>query len=280
MEAEPGLVVRVAVPADRENFRNALERYFYPEEPVTRTYYGGSDATEDDMAFSLSIIESGGVVLAVEEPSGKILGLSAGEIIEPDEAQKLHDLALETETQKFSDILRFLAHMASGSRVCQRFAKAKAYHIHLLAVDPEARGKSLGKRLIEKQFELAAKSGIEVVSSDATGVYSAKLYQQLGMECVYTVAYEDYRNSAGQQVFLGREPHLEAKTPNLACYPYSNLTKQLCNKNGITAGPNPNEWNPPNTPELSPRIKEYWSIVKGKLKKKGGTVSDEKKNGL
>ncbi|XP_055536285.1 uncharacterized protein LOC129724973 isoform X2 [Wyeomyia smithii] len=158
MEAVPGIIFRTAILADRENCRNALERYFYPEEPVTQSYYGGSEVTEDDMEFSLSIIDAGFVVLAEEETSGKILGLSAGGIIEPNEAQILNDQASKTETQKFSDILRFLAYMASESMVCERFKVTKAYHIHCLAVDPEARGRSLGKRLMEKQFELAAKN--------------------------------------------------------------------------------------------------------------------------
>ncbi|XP_058832332.1 uncharacterized protein LOC131690508 [Topomyia yanbarensis] len=210
------IVFRLATAADREDVRDALGRFFYPDEPVTSSYYGGSEVTADDMHFTLSMIDDGFVILAVDKKNGKIVGLSIGGIIEPDEPEKLLDLASKVDTVKFADILLFLAHMAKGANICQRFTVAKAYHIHCLAVAPEVRGRSLGKLLMKKQFEQAEKCGVEVVSTDATGLYSAQLFKQLGMTCVYSVPYNEYRNESQQQVFAGRESHLEAKTFTMA----------------------------------------------------------------
>ncbi|XP_065086658.1 arylalkylamine N-acetyltransferase-like 2 [Ochlerotatus camptorhynchus] len=207
-----GIEFRQAISADREAYREALARFFYPEEPLTIGYYLGKDVTEDDMEFTLSLIEEGFVWLAVQEGSGKIIGMCGGSFIERGEADQLMDAAERTETKKFADILRLLAHLSREANVFERFGVDRAYHVHCLAVDSGFRGKSLGRILVEKQFEYARKCAIRVVSADATSVYSVKLLERLGMESCYALTYADYRDEHEQQVFLTDGPHSEAKT--------------------------------------------------------------------
>ncbi|XP_058463672.1 uncharacterized protein LOC131437974 [Malaya genurostris] len=206
------VVFRAATASDREDVRDALGRFFFPEEPITISYYGGSEVTADDMNNSLSLIDDGFVTLAVDGNSDKIVGISAGSLIEPNEAEKLMDLASNAETVKFADILHFLAHMVNQADIFQRLAVTKVYHIHSLAVAPEVRERSLGTLLVRKQFEQARQCGAQAVSTDATGVHSARIFKKLGMENVYSISYEKYRNASHQQVFVGKEPHLEATT--------------------------------------------------------------------
>lgn len=198
---------RQAIPADREALREALGTFFYAEEPLTIYYYQGSDVTDDDMEFSLSLIEEGFVWLAVEQGSGRIVGLSGGAITEPDEVTHLIDLAGRTETKKFADILRVLGHLSHEVDVFNRYGVDKVYHLHFLAVDSRLRGRSLGRILMEKQFEYAVKCGTKVLRADVTGFYSAKLFESLGMETVKVIAYSDYLTEDGQQMFLAEEPH-------------------------------------------------------------------------
>lgn len=207
-----GIQFRQAIPADREAFREALERFFYPEEPLTISYHLGKDVTKDDMDFALSLIENGFVWLAIQEGSGKIIGISAGSLIERGEADQLLDAAERTETKKFADILRLLAHLSREANIFERFAVDRAYHVHCLAVDSDFRGRALGRIMVEKQFEYARKCAIQVVSTDATGVYSVNLFEKLGMECCCVLAYADFRDEHGQQVFLAEAPHSEART--------------------------------------------------------------------
>lgn len=58
--------------------------------------------------------------------------------------------------------------------------------------------------------------------------------------------------------------------PDLASCHYSNVVQEWYHNNNVAIVPK--DCNPPNSPELRP-IEEYWSIIKGKLKKKGGTAA-------
>ncbi|XP_029727582.2 uncharacterized protein LOC115265775 [Aedes albopictus] len=203
-----GIQFRQAISTDREALREALAKFFYPEEPLTVGYYRGSDVTDDDMEFSLSLIEEGFVWLGVEEKSGRIVALSGGAFSEPDEAQQLIDFAGRTESKKFADILRLLGRLALEVDVFNRFGVSKVYHLHYLAVDSRLRGRSLGRILMGKQFEHARECGAKVLCADVTGFYSAKLFESLGLQCVKSIDYKKYFDEDGQQMFLVEEPHV------------------------------------------------------------------------
>ncbi|XP_062549589.1 arylalkylamine N-acetyltransferase-like 2 [Armigeres subalbatus] len=203
-----GIQFRQAVPADREAFREALATLFYADEPLTISYYQGSEVTDDDMAYSLSLIEEGFVWLAVEEETGQIVGLSGGEFCESDEAEQLISLAGQTESKKFADILRLLGKLSKEGDLFRRFGVSKAYHVHFLAVHSRMRGRSMGKILMEKQFEYARKCNVKVVCADVTGFYSEKLCKSLGMECIQAIAYSTLKDDAGEPMFLAEEPHV------------------------------------------------------------------------
>ncbi|XP_055618948.1 uncharacterized protein LOC129764151 [Toxorhynchites rutilus septentrionalis] len=203
---------RRATLADREKVREFLAHSFYPEEPVTISYIGGSEVTPDDMEFCLSLIAEGFVLLALVGGEDQLVGISGAGVIDSDESEKLKDIALKTETTKFGEILRMLSYVCEQANVCQRFGISEVYHQHYLAVDSKFRGKALGKLLMEKQFGKARDLGLRVVTTDASGVYSSNLCEKLGMQCVYSLAYNEYRNELGQQVFKSSGQHKEIKT--------------------------------------------------------------------
>ncbi|XP_001866315.2 uncharacterized protein LOC6049585 [Culex quinquefasciatus] len=208
--SETNLVFRRATGEDREAVREAMAKFFYAEETVTVCYYNGSEVTRDDMEFSLSLIEHGYVTLALD--GDRIVGLTGAGTIAADEAAKLREQAEAAETEKFGDILRFLAHMAEHGNVCKRFGVEQAFHVYFIAVDPDLRGKSLAKQLMEMQFELAAQLGVAVMSGDITNIHAGRMALGMGLECVYTVLFNDYRDEkSGRQVFVTQEPH-EART--------------------------------------------------------------------
>lgn len=212
MEATTNIVFRRATTEDREAVRKAMEKYFKAEETVTISYHNGRAVTEDDMEFSLSLLEYGHVTLALDGEGGRIVGLTGAAMIMPDEAAKLREHAQSPAMEKFADFLRFLAHMAEQAKVCERFGVDKAFHIYFIAADPDLKGKNLAKQLMEKQFKLAAEVGVSVMSWDITNNNEAKMAQNMGLECVYTVLLNDYRDQdTGKQVFVTSEPY-EART--------------------------------------------------------------------
>ncbi|XP_055603882.1 arylalkylamine N-acetyltransferase-like 2 [Uranotaenia lowii] len=207
-----GVLYRLATRSDRGILQEALRKYFYPEEPSTFAYYGGSEVTPDDMESSLRIIDDGFMILAIEEESCKVIGFAGAYIIGPDQADRLKKLADKAETEKFADILRLLAHLSEKTQVCQRFGVDRAYYLTLGGVDPNFRGKSLGIVMTRQHLKMALNRGIRVFSADCTGPYSARACQRLGMECVYSLPYGDFKNAAGQQLFLSKREYSEFKS--------------------------------------------------------------------
>ncbi|XP_055610285.1 arylalkylamine N-acetyltransferase-like 2 [Uranotaenia lowii] len=200
-----GLLYRVANEADRELVRDGLNKYFYPEDPVTSTHYSGKEPTTDDTEGTLEMVNSGCMILAMDEQSGRLAGFSGSTIVSPDEPQKLLEKASIAQTKKYGDVLRLTAHLTAKTRVCERFGVDQAYHLDMVGVNPNFRGKSIGEILQEKHMELACAKGLRVLSAYVTGPYSARICERLGMQCVYTLPYRDYRDESGRVVFRGTE---------------------------------------------------------------------------
>ncbi|XP_055610541.1 arylalkylamine N-acetyltransferase-like 2 [Uranotaenia lowii] len=206
-----GLLYRVATEADRELVRDGLHKYFYPEDPVTSTHYSGKEPTTDDTEGTLEMVDSGCMILAMDEQSGSLAGFSGSTIVSPDEPQKLLEKASQAQTKKYGDVLRLTAHLIAKTRVCERFGVDRAYHLDMVGVNPNFRGKSIGVILQEKHVELACAKGMRVLSAFVTGPYSASILERLGMQCVYTLPYRDYRDESGRVVFQGTKNYNEMK---------------------------------------------------------------------
>ncbi|XP_055603884.1 uncharacterized protein LOC129752118 [Uranotaenia lowii] len=207
-----GLRYRLATPADRELLRDGLEKYFYPEDPVTTSHYSGSAVTADDMESALGMIDTGLMILAVDEETGRLGGFAGSTIVTPDEPAKLLELASQVQTKKFADILRLLAHLSANTKVCERFGVDQAYHFCITSVNPEFRGKAIGVMLQKKHVQLAHAHGIRVFSVDCTGPFSAQGCERLGMKCVHTMKYTDFKDETGKVLFHGKENFTELKS--------------------------------------------------------------------
>lgn len=203
---------RLATEADREALREALLRYFYPEEGVNTCYNGNPEVAPDDVDFYVQLVAEGCTTLAIEDGTGQIVGFCAGGMLNGNEAQNMAKLAQTTETEKFADILRFLAFMAKQANIPERYGVTNIYYMYGVGVDHRYRQRSVASALMEQQFELARKLGAAVAYGDTTGVKSAGMCKKLGMEIVYSIAYNDYRDEKGRQVFLSSDPDLMVQT--------------------------------------------------------------------
>jgi transposase len=89
-----------------------------------------------------------------------------------------------------------------------------------------------------------------------TGTVNGDIYKK---ECLQKRLLPFLRSHSTQPLFW----------PDLASCHYSKAVSEWYTQNGVAVVPK--RCNPPNCPELRP-VEEYWSIMKGILKKKGGQV--------
>lgn len=209
------IIYRIAKPSDRNNLLDFLRVHYYPEEPITN----GNEPKEQDKLdeeFSLSVIEDGASIIAVDPAKNdKVIGAILAGPIEPHEVEHLQHESkrcAENNSMKWSQILQLLAHLAECANVFERFNVDKSLHIHVMSVDAAYRGKSIGKNLMEKCIEAGKSLGYPLISTDCTNVFSIKIAEKLGMECVNTLAFSDYKDENGQQLFKPPLPNTHIKT--------------------------------------------------------------------
>lgn len=208
------IVYRVAKECDRENVLDFIRMHYYPEEPIT---IGNLPKRQDsaDEEFSVSVISYGASLVAVDLMNNdKIVGVILAGPIEPAEA----DLMLEESKQcenvnkKWSEILLLLAYLEKNANIYERYNIKKALHIHVLGVDKNQRGKSIGVNLMQKCFDIGKSLGYPLVTVDCTSVFSIRIAEKLQMECIQTLPYKDYTDNNGRQLFNPPSPHTQIKT--------------------------------------------------------------------
>lgn len=208
------IIYQVAQVSDRENILNFLRTHYYPEEPITN---GNTPKLQDraDEEFSGSVIEHGTSIIAIDPSAdGKILGAILSGPIHPGEALEMIEESQEcaSDNKKWSEILLLLAHLEANANIFKRYNIKEALHIHVLGVDKQYRGKSIGVNLLRKCLDVGKSVGYPLAKVDCTSVFSIRIAEKLQMECVYQLAYADYRDSNGKQLFVPPSPHTHIKT--------------------------------------------------------------------
>lgn len=209
-----GIVYRVAVESDRDNVLEFIRKYYYPEEPIT---IGNAPKMQDsaDEEFSVSVIPYGASIIAVDTLNcNRMVGIILAGPIEPGEAVHMVEESkrCESESKKWSEILLLLAHLEENANIYERYNIERALHIHVLGVDCEYRGKSIGVNLMQKCFDAGKSLGYPLVTVDCTSKFSIRIAEKLQMENIYTLAFNDYKDNNGREVFKPPLPHTHIKT--------------------------------------------------------------------
>lgn len=208
------ILYRVATPDDRDDVLDFIRKHYYPEEPLTTGCEPKVQDPEDE-EFSVSVIPHGTTIIAyVPSQNDRMVGVVLSGPIGPNEAAEMIEEAerCESKSKKWAIILRLLAYLSENAKIYERFNVSKALHIYVLGVDRQMRGKSIGAQLIRKCFEVAKSLGYPIVSADFSSAFSIKIAEQLEMNCVFELAYIDYKDENGKQILQPPQPHTHVKT--------------------------------------------------------------------
>ncbi|KAJ9582977.1 hypothetical protein L9F63_022681 [Diploptera punctata] len=124
----------------------------------------------------------------------------------------LNKCKIKNKTPEYRDdkIGRFLNEVESGVNIWELGKTDRAFSINILAVSESSRGTGVGKALMEHSREKARSAGYSLLYVLCTSYYSDRIARNMGMQCVYTLPYSEYKDEQGNPVFVPPAPHTQA----------------------------------------------------------------------
>ncbi|TDG47243.1 hypothetical protein AWZ03_006374 [Drosophila navojoa] len=207
-----GIVIRVMNVSDFQNAKQAMGGNVNNDEPLD-AFCGGNvkkgNEQEDD-EYYISIVEQGTSLVAIDEKNGgRIVGIVLAAAQTPSDLNR-YSQSVSALTD-FERIETFIAKVENEANLFKRYGVSKLLYSHITNVDATMRGKGLGARLTVALIGVARSKGYPLLVACCTSFYSARQKQALGMECVYKLAYKDYRDENGRVVFNPPEPHTHVR---------------------------------------------------------------------
>lgn len=160
------------------------------------------------------MIPYGASIIAIDPKNNKIVGATLAGPNEADEVEKMiaESKKYESSSKKWSEMLLLLAHLEGNANIYERYNVDRALKIHVLGVNTAYRGKSIGRNLMKKCCDVGKSLGYPLVTVDCSSVFSIKIAENLGMECINQMAYSDFKDKNGKQLFKPPAPHTYIKT--------------------------------------------------------------------
>ncbi|PNF32023.1 hypothetical protein B7P43_G05750, partial [Cryptotermes secundus] len=186
-----------------------LRRHFYSNSPLNLGIGASPDRKISEM-FPLQYLSEGTSLLAVSRNGQRILGACVnGENSPVDRKHTEYLQSVSNETH--AKINEFVQKMEDDVDIWKLTGANRALYIHILAVDPAARGQGIATTLMEKTREVARSSGYPLLRILCTSKYSIKIARNMGMRSVCTLPFSEYKDENGHPVFTPPQPHTHAE---------------------------------------------------------------------
>lgn len=203
------VVFRVANENDTDAILEFLRKHFYPDEPLIMGNESKQQSSKDE-EFSISLIPSGTSIVAIDTDN-QIIGVKLAGPAKPGDAEEMLNEAKLCKDKKWSEILNLLAYVEIQANVFERYNVDRALYMQIISVHSKFRGKSIALKMTEKCMDIGRKLGYQLAKCICTSIYAAQFSEKLQMDCVYELAYKDYKDNSGKQVFHPPSPHTHIK---------------------------------------------------------------------
>ncbi|XP_039483696.1 arylalkylamine N-acetyltransferase-like 2 [Drosophila santomea] len=209
-----GITIRIMKKEDYLSVKALLKDSFFQSEPLCQSsgekVYSQHEKESDE--YHLSMISQGTCLVAIDENNGgRLVGLVLAGAQYPEDLEK-HRIEAEAMEQNFwGRVSKFLSKIEREANLFERFGISKLLYSYITTVDVSMRGKGLGSRLAATLMEVGRSKGFPVMVAYCTSFYSARQKEALGMKCVHSLSYADYKDEQGRPIFTPAEPHTMAR---------------------------------------------------------------------
>jgi GNAT superfamily N-acetyltransferase len=114
--------------------------------------------------------------------------------------------------QKTREIFDFYGYIIKKLDIFKRLKVSHCLHVSMLSVHSDHHSEGIGRKLFKFIDEIAKDRKYPAMDADCTSVYSARIAEELGMECLSVVTYDEYNEVVGKKLFAPFGPHTEVKS--------------------------------------------------------------------
>ncbi|GAB0098972.1 uncharacterized protein DMENIID0001_147870 [Sergentomyia squamirostris] len=195
------------IPPNSDRFEEIIRHLrdtFFSDEPLNRAVKlcrPGEGHMELECQCEKTLQDGLSVMAVTDE--GKIAGVVLNGILRRGEVAEALDALKGTQDERFKKIFTLLYEANLKVDFFDEFAVGKLFEIRILSVDNKFRGKGLAKKLLQKSEEVAKENDFRVMKSDATGLFSQKIFSSLGFA---TKAEYSYGVENGRMADLKVDP--------------------------------------------------------------------------
>ncbi|KAJ8872205.1 hypothetical protein PR048_025807 [Dryococelus australis] len=207
MSGDKGYSIRLATDSDMDSVVELLRHFFVKEEPINSSGPKPMDPTE---LYSLKFLGKG-MSLVATSADGSVVGVCINNEGTPAGYADRARTKESTTNRHMKKVLTLLDKAEEVADIWNKYGIDRFFDVRIITVHGSMRGKGIGKALLEKSLQMAKERGYKLVHIECTGIYSARIAEQLGMECVFRIPYIEYKDQNGQLVFNVPEPHNEFK---------------------------------------------------------------------
>lgn len=196
-----------ATEGSQDNIVEFLRRAFYKHEPIN-VALGAPPDRPINALIPLQYLSEGKSLIAVSRNGRRILGFCGNSVMTPDRIEKITHEMIYTEPL-YNIIVQFYRKIEVSADIWKETGVDRAMCICHLGVDPAVTGRGIGRRLMEASRHLARSEGYPLLYIVCSSYYSAKIARAIGMQCVYSLPYAEYKDKHGNPVFTPSQPHTD-----------------------------------------------------------------------
>ena len=192
---------------DQDSIAKFLRQTFYNHEPINVSVGAPPDRPINAIP-ALQLLSEGKSLLAVSRNGRRILGFCANTEMKQNANENSTKQTTFTEPT-YKKIADFINKIEGSVDILKNTGADRAMYIRILGVDPAVHGRGIGRRLMEASRHKARSEGYPLLYIMCSSYYSAKIARAIGMQCVYSLPYSEYKDEEGNPVFKPAQPHTD-----------------------------------------------------------------------
>ncbi|XP_017056599.1 arylalkylamine N-acetyltransferase-like 2 [Drosophila ficusphila] len=214
LNTKDGITIRIMTKEDYKDVKAFMTDDFFLSEPLCQSsgerVHHQNEKENDE--YHLSMIAQGTCLVALDENNGgRLVGFVLAGAQFPEDVEKHRIEAEAMEKHTWGRICVLLSKIEIEANLFERFGISKVLYSHITSVDTSMRGKGLGSRLAETLMEVGRSKGFPAMVAYCTSFYSARQKEALGMQCIHSLVYADYKDDQGRPIFTPKAPHKMAR---------------------------------------------------------------------